>query len=215
MSTEVDYTLKILLAGDSRVGKTSFINVIQKNDHFFSTSTIGVDFTTLYYTLHDRNIKVNIWDTSGKTRFHSIIRTYFRDICAIVLMFDVTKPDSFSHLDDWLNLLLYETKCHHTHPILLLGNKNDMVNRIDNVKLNEFIDTYNVTYREISCKQDSHLEEIFTSFISKIITNDPDDDCHGIKTLNESSSSASSPTLTTSLLQNQKPKKKSNCCNIF
>jgi len=47
-----------------------------------------------------------------------------------------------------------------------------MINRLDSVKLNEFIDTYNVTYREISRRPDSHLEEIFTSFISKIITND-------------------------------------------
>ena len=109
-------------------------NVIQKNEQFFSTSIIGVDFTTLYNALHDRNIKVNIWDTSCKTRFHSIIRT--------------------------------------------------------------------------------HLEEIFTSFISKIVINNQDDYCSGIKILNESSThtssssaSASSPTLITALLQNRKPTK--------
>lgn len=96
----------------------------------FSTSTIGVNFTPLYYTLHDRNIKVNIWDRSGKTRFHSIIRT--------------------------------------------------------------------------------HLEEIFTSFISKIVINNQDDYCSGIKISNESSTltpSSSSSALITALLQNRKPTK--------
>ena len=93
-----------------------------------------MDFTPLYYALHDRNITMNIWDTSGKTRVHSIIRT--------------------------------------------------------------------------------HLEEIFTSFISKIVINNEDDYCSGIKILNESSThtssssaSASSPTLITALLQNRKPTK--------
>lgn len=211
MSYDIDYTLKILLAGDSRVGKTSFFNKIQKNEYFLSKSTIGVDFTTLYYIFDDKHIKVNMWDTSGKTRFHTIIRTYFRDICGLILMFDVTKPETFTHLNDWLNLLLCETKCYHTHPILLLGNKNDAINKIDTVKLNEFIDKYNMTYQEISCKQDSHLEEIFISFISEIINSDNVEHCYGIKIY----TNELSPTLTTTLLQKQKPTKKATCCNII
>jgi hypothetical protein len=63
-----------------------------------------------------------------------------------------------------------------------------MINRLDSVKLNEFIVKYNMTYREISRRPYSHLEEIFTSFISKIITNDQTNECYGIKILNESSS---------------------------
>lgn len=92
-----------------------------------------------------------------------------------------------------------------------------MINRVDSVKLNEFIVKYSMTYRKMYRRPYSHLEEIFTSFISKIITNDHTNEGYGIKILNESSSSASasSPTLITALLQNRKPTKKSNCCNIF
>ena len=136
--------------------------------------------------------------------------SYFRDVCGIILVFDVSNPDTFLHLDNWLKILIYETKCQNNHPILLLGNKNDKLNRIDKNTLDEFILRYNLTYREISCKYDSHLEEIFTLFVTQIIEGDNINDCYGIKTSN-----TPVMTLTTKVLHNHETIKPVKCCNIL
>tara|TARA_B110000037_G_scaffold196649_1_gene234062 strand:+ start:1269 stop:1907 length:639 start_codon:yes stop_codon:yes gene_type:complete len=183
MTNEIDYTLKLLILGGTNVGKTSFFNKIQNNSAYFSESTIGVDFTKMYYHINNKQIKVNIWDTTGQDDFHTIIRSYFRDICGIVLMFDVSKPETCKKLECWLKILLHDQACCHDHPILLLGNKGDLQNNTDAVEIDKLIQQYKLSYREISCKTDTytHLEEIFTSFLREIMESGYVDDCCGIK----------------------------------
>ena len=183
MPHEIDYTLKLLLVGGTNVGKTSFFNKIQNNIAYFSESTIGVDFTKLYYHINNKHIKLNVWATTGQDRFHTVIRSYFRDTCGIVLMFDVSKPETCKKLECWLKILLQDQACSHTHPILLLGNKGDLQNNTDVLEIYKLIRQYKLSYREISCKIDTstHLEEIFTSFLREIMESGYVDDCCGIK----------------------------------
>jgi small GTP-binding protein len=212
MTNEIDYTLKLLIVGDTNVGKTTFFNKIRNNRAYFSGSTIGVDFTNMYYTIRNKPVKLIVWDTAGQERFNSIVRSYFRDTCGIILMIDVSKPDTYKKIEGWLKSWLHEQICSHTHPILLLGNKCDLLHQPDTTEIDRLIQQYNVSYREISCKDDTqlHLEEIFTSFIGEIMDCEYIDDCQGIK---KKGADRSSITLMDKF--DSKPSIKSeNCCNI-
>ena len=184
--TVPEYILKTILVGDSKVGKTSFLNLLQNNICLKTNTTLGVDFANLYFNINDTCIKMNVWDTAGQERFITIVRSYFRNICGIILMFDVSKPETFVNLKKWMNIIEYENICSHKHPILLIGNKNDLINNIDNNQLNKFISKYNVIYREISCKKQTPLEESMTLFIGTIFKTLNVNDCNGMMTCQDS-----------------------------
>lgn len=184
MSSQADYTFKLILAGDTQVGKTSFFQTLQdiRQSRIDTTTTIGVDLAVLHYNINNKHVKIQLWDTAGQERFQSIARTYFRNICGIVLMFDVSKPETFYSLKKWIDIIEYENKCEHNHPVLLLGNKSELINKINKSELDEFIDSHNINYKEISCKQyNIHLEEIFVSFVSLILEEGSPDTCNGVQ----------------------------------
>lgn len=180
-----EYTLKTILIGDSKVGKTSFLKLLQNSVNKKTVTTIGVDFASLYYNINDTSVKINVWDTAGQDRFVNIVRSYFRSICSIILMFDVSKPESLINLEKWMQLIEYENSCSHKHPILLIGNKTDLGNKVDEFQLNSFINKYNkynVIYREISCKKSSPSEELMATLISNVLNSINNYECNGIIT---------------------------------
>lgn len=190
---EPEYTLKTILIGDSKVGKTSFLKILQNSVNKKTVTTIGVDFASLYYNINDTSVKINVWDTAGQDRFVNIVRSYFRSICSIILMFDVSNPDSLINLEKWMKLIEYENLCSHKHPILLIGNKTDLGN-VDKLQVNNFINKYNkynVIYREISCKNCSPLEELMATLISNVLNSVDNYECNGIITHNSIHSSFS------------------------
>ena len=128
MSNEFDYKLKLILVGDTNVGKSSFFNILKNEDTVFTSSTVGVDFTSKIYYIKNNKIKITIWDTGGQEKFECIVRSYFRELSCVILMFDLTKIDSFNNLEKWLKLIELENHCDHNHSILLLGNKKDINN---------------------------------------------------------------------------------------
>ena len=186
-----EYTLKTILVGDSKVGKTSFLNLLNNKPFNKTTTTIGVDFASLYFNINNTYVKLNVWDTAGQERFVNIVRSYFHSICSIILLFDVSKPETLVNLEKWMEIIEYENTCFHKHSILLIGNKNDLTNNIDELQLNNFINKYNVIYREISCRNSSTLEETITLFISTILKTLNVNDCNGIISQDSFSSSFS------------------------
>ena len=186
MSSDFDYKLKLILVGDTNVGKSSFFNILKNDKPTFTSSTVGVDFTSKIYNIKNNKIKITMWDTGGQEKFECIVRSYFRELSCVVLMFDLTKMDSFNNLEKWLKLIELENQCDHKHSILLLGNKKDINNRvIFNVDIDNFIASRDIMYKEVSCKTDSDLESIFTVFIEKILSNDYINHCKGIQLTNE------------------------------
>ena len=107
MTSQADYTFKLILAGDTQVGKTSFFQTLQdiRQSRIDTTTTIGVDLTVLHYNINNKQVKIQLWDTAGQERFQSIARTYFRNICGIILMFDVSKPETFYSLKKWIDII--------------------------------------------------------------------------------------------------------------
>lgn len=130
MATGFNYVFKFILIGDSGVGKSclllQFTDKRFKNDHDL---TIGVEFGSKVVSLGSENVKLQIWDTvfptqAGQESFRSITRSYYRSAVSALLVFDLTKRDSFESLGDWLA----ETKsnANPTLSVTLVGNKADL-----------------------------------------------------------------------------------------
>jgi len=182
MSSDFDYKLKLILVGDTNVGKSSFFNILKKEEPTFTSSTVGVDFSSKIYNIKNNKIKITIWDTGGQEKFECIVRSYFRELSGVILMFDLTKMDSFNNLEKWLKLIELENQCDHKHSILLMGNKKDINNRvIFNIDIDKFIASRDIMYREVSCKTDSDLEDMFTVFIEKILSKGYINNCKGTR----------------------------------
>ncbi|XP_063406363.1 ras-related protein Rab-43-like [Mytilus trossulus] len=126
MGDVYDYLFKIIAVGDNDVGKTSFIKRFTTG-HFQGNmkSTIGVDFSVHTLQLDSKIVKLQIWDTAGQERFRSIIRRYFRNAHAALVMYDVTNTESLQSCIGWINDV--RIKCGEDIPQILLGNKCDKV----------------------------------------------------------------------------------------
>merc|ERR1712137_273125 len=99
-----DISLKLLLIGDSAVGKTCML--LRFSDDTFSTdmvSTIGVDYKTKYIPLDGKTVKLQVWDTAGQERFRNITHAYYRGAKGIFLVYDVTNELSFRHVKEWMD----------------------------------------------------------------------------------------------------------------
>ena len=125
----MNYQIKLLMIGDSGVGKTSML-LRYSNDAFSSSflSTIGVDFKIKYLTIDDKNVKLQIWDTAGAERFRTITTSYFRGAQGILLVYDVTDRNSFNNVSSWLAQINKHADTNVN--IVLVGNKCDSENRL-------------------------------------------------------------------------------------
>jgi len=124
-SSEFNYSLvKLLIIGDSKVGKSSI--VLQFVDSKFDptcAATIGVDFRTKILTIDNEKIKVDVWDTAGQERFRTITKSYYRSAMGVLLVYDVTDINSFGSIRDWLRDI--KTNASEDMVIMLVGNKID------------------------------------------------------------------------------------------
>jgi small GTP-binding protein len=185
MSYEIDKKVKIVLVGDTNVGKTTLFNKLRCEDYVKESPTIGVDFTVLRKNINNEKIKINIWDTAGQERFKSIVRSYFREISGAILIFDLSEYSSYINIQNWLNLINQENTCDHNHPVLLIGNKSDKRQIINNKDIEKIIQSELVIYKEVSIINESYdsLEGLVTKLIEKILLNA--NTCNGITSFND------------------------------
>ncbi|MEJ2294828.1 MAG: GTP-binding protein [Candidatus Lokiarchaeota archaeon] len=123
MST-YDYTFKILLLGDASVGKTSFTkrycyNIFNPSERL----TIGVDFHVKLVELHEKRIKLQIWDVGGEERFRFLLPTYCLGANAAFLLYDITRPQTLDNISEWVNIVRQKGG---KIPIMLVGSKIDL-----------------------------------------------------------------------------------------
>ena len=123
-----DYSFKIVLIGDSGVGKSCILLRFADdkfNDNFYTT--IGVDFRFKSVEVDNKAIKYEIWDTAGQERFKTITSAYYRGADCVLIVYDVTDRASFNHIPDWIEEV---NKLNKDDPlILVLGNKSDLENK--------------------------------------------------------------------------------------
>eukprot|EP01121_Diplochlamys_sp_Union-15-3_P015268 TRINITY_DN5011_c0_g4_i1.p1 TRINITY_DN5011_c0_g4~~TRINITY_DN5011_c0_g4_i1.p1 ORF type:complete len:209 (+),score=28.13 TRINITY_DN5011_c0_g4_i1:85-711(+) len=161
--------IKILLIGDSGVGKSSLLLRFADNtftDSFIST--IGVDFKTKNIDIDGRNIKLQIWDTAGQERFRTITSSYYRGANGIVVVYDITNLETFKNVQKWLQEI-DRYACENVFKVLV-GNKCDLVNerKVPAQTAKEFADQLNLLCIEASAKEAKNVDEAFLRMAKEI-----------------------------------------------
>jgi len=168
-ATEYDYLFKLLLIGDSGVGKSCLL--LRFADHTYTESyisTIGVDFKIRTIDLDGKTIKLQIWDTAGQERFRTITSSYYRGAHGIIVVYDVTDPESYNNVKQWLNEIdryASENVCK-----LLVGNKCDLMSKksVDYDTAKEFADKLDIPFLETSAKAATNVEKAFLTMAAEI-----------------------------------------------
>lgn len=171
-ATPYDHQLKLLLIGDSAVGKSSIL--LRFTDDTFSdkhAATIGVDFKTRDMNFQGRRIRTTVWDTAGQEKFRSLTSSYYRGTHGIVLVYDVTNRDSFQHVEDWLQEI--ETYCSEDECVkLLVGNKIDLEARaVTSEEGQRFAREKNMVFIETSAKTTAGIRQTFEELVQKVLEN--------------------------------------------
>eukprot|EP01098_Paradermamoeba_levis_P014803 TRINITY_DN723_c0_g1_i3.p2 TRINITY_DN723_c0_g1~~TRINITY_DN723_c0_g1_i3.p2 ORF type:complete len:217 (+),score=60.90 TRINITY_DN723_c0_g1_i3:218-868(+) len=164
-----DYLIKLLLIGDSGVGKSCLL--LRFSDDSFTPSfitTIGIDFKIRTIELDGKKIKLQIWDTAGQERFRTITTAYYRGAMGILLVYDVTDEKSFGNIRNWIRNI----EQHATNDVnkILIGNKCDMVDKkvVDENRGNALANEFGIKFLETSAKNSINVEEAFISLARDI-----------------------------------------------
>jgi Ras-related protein Rab-10 len=165
-----DLLFKLLLIGDSGVGKTCVL--FRFSDDTFNTtfiSTIGIDFKIKTVELQGKKIKLQIWDTAGQERFHTITTSYYRGANGILLVYDITNPKSFDNISKWLRNI----NEHASEDVerMLIGNKCDMEEKrlISKERGEKVAEENGIKFYETSAKENVNIEHAFITLAEDIL----------------------------------------------
>ncbi|EDV29919.1 Ras-related protein Rab-1A [Trichoplax sp. H2] len=169
MNPEYDFLFKLLLIGDSGVGKSCLLLRFADDTYTESyISTIGVDFKIRTIELDGKTIKLQIWDTAGQERFRTITSSYYRGAHGIIVVYDVTDQVSFNNVKQWLQEI-DRYACENVNK-LLVGNKCDLTSKkvIDYVTAKEYADALDIPFLETSAKNATNVEQAFLTMAAEI-----------------------------------------------
>ena len=166
--------LKVIVLGDSGVGKTSLIN--QFVNKTFSSQyklTIGTDCLTKDVIIDSRHVTLQIWDTAGQERFRSLNASFYRGADCCILTYDVSNSSSFKSLDSWIDEFLIQSSSQNPEnfPFVVIGNKVDLENReISTNKAKTWCENRNdIPYFETSAKKGQNIEDAFRTIAIKAL----------------------------------------------
>jgi len=168
-SLNYDYLIKLLLIGDSGVGKSCLLLRFADDTYTESyISTIGVDFKIRTIEIGGKSIKLQIWDTAGQERFRTITSSYYRGAHGIIVVYDVTDQASFSNVKQWLQEI-DRYACENVNK-LLVGNKCDLTTKkvVDYNTAKEFADGLGIPFLETSAKNSTNVEDAFITMATEI-----------------------------------------------
>jgi len=164
-----DYKIKIIVVGDSGVGKTNLINRFA-SDKFDTNSkaTIGVEFVYKALKINKDVIKVEVWDTAGEERYRAITSSYYKGAKGAIIVYDITNEDSFKNVEIWMNEVI--KKGQKGMQLLLIGNKKDLVNDrlVSEEKGIEKAKELNMHLFEASALEKTNVNEAFNYLMREI-----------------------------------------------
>ncbi|KAL5110713.1 Ras-related protein Rab-8B [Taenia solium] len=171
MTRNYDYLFKLLLIGDSGVGKTSLL--FQFTEEQFNATfiaTIGIDFKIRTIDVDGKKIKLQIWDTAGQERFRTITTAYYRGAMGIMLVYDITQYQSFRNIKQWLTNI--DDHANSDVERMLLGNKCDMVSQrqVTKEEAQEFAKNHSIEFLETSAKEGENVTVAFRMLAQAIKT---------------------------------------------
>ena len=159
-------TYKIVLVGDSCVGKSSIVNKFVYNSfQKYQETTIGASFAAKNILIDDQKSRIQIWDTAGQERYKSLVPMYYKNASAALIVYDLTEKKTFDNAMIWFEEITKNTeKC----LIALVGNKYDLENQIDKKEIEEYVNKNNILHIEVSAKNGLNIENLFTKIVKKI-----------------------------------------------
>jgi small GTP-binding protein len=157
-----DYIIKYIIIGDTGVGKSCLL--LQFTDRRFQQAhdlTIGVEFGARFVDVEGKKIKLQIWDTAGQESFRSITRSYYRGAAGALLVYDITRRETFDHLLIWLEDARQHSNSNTT--IMLIGNKSDLESKraVSYAEGEAFAQQHGLFFMETSAKTADNVEESF------------------------------------------------------
>lgn len=166
---KIDYVFKVVLIGDSAVGKSQLLARFARNEFSLdSKATIGVEFQTKTLVIDHKTVKAQIWDTAGQERYRAVTSAYYRGAVGAMLVYDMTKRQSFDHMARWLE----ELKGHADKNIviMLIGNKSDLgtLRAVPVEDAQEFAQRENLFFMETSALEATNVETAFLTILTNI-----------------------------------------------
>ena len=175
VQSDFETLIKLAIIGDSNIGKSNFLfQFIEGQFSPLHVATIGFDYKSKIITLPESNrvVKLQIWDTAGQEKYMSINKNLFQRVQGVILMYDITKHETFEHLDTWLNLIKQMT---NDIPIVLVGNKLDQEDSIENGRAVEYTEgedfarENNFEFFETSALDGTNVDKIFSTIAEKVL----------------------------------------------
>jgi len=173
-SQTYDYLIKLLMLGNSNVGKTCIMRrFIDDSFSPFVISSIAIDFTIKTITIEGKIVKLQIWDTAGQERYQSMARFYYRGAMGIVLVYDITDMQSFCSIPKWVRDI--EEYSASNVKKILIGNKcdNDKGRLVTFEEGKHLASKYNMGFYEMSAKKDVNVSKSFVTICQEIINSLP------------------------------------------
>ncbi|KAK4770797.1 hypothetical protein SAY87_031329 [Trapa incisa] len=166
---DYDYLFKVVLIGDSGVGKSNLLTRFSRNEFSLeSKSTIGVEFATRCISVDDKVVKAQIWDTAGQERYRAITSAYYRGAVGALLVYDITRHITFENIERWLKELRDHTDSNIA--IMLVGNKADLrhLRAVSAEDASAFAERENTFFMETSALESLNVENAFTEVLTRI-----------------------------------------------
>ena len=170
-----DMIFKVVLIGDTSVGKTNILSKYLTNDFDpDSKATVGVEFGTKNFKIEDNIVKVQIWDTAGQERYRSITNAYYKGAKGSLLVYDITNPKTFESIDRWLSDL--KVNGDENISVVLLGNKSDLESdrKVSTQQGKEKAEFYKLAFLETSALNGNNIDKAFSELITDVYKNHHD-----------------------------------------
>ncbi|KAH9842956.1 GTPase [Rhodofomes roseus] len=164
-----DYLFKVVLIGDSGVGKSNLLSRFTRNEFNLETkSTIGVEFATRSITVDGKTLKAQIWDTAGQERYRAITAAYYRGAVGALLVYDISKHQTYVNVTRWLKELRDHADSNIV--IMLVGNKSDLkhLRAVPTDEAKAFAAENNLSFMETSALDASNVESAFQTILTDI-----------------------------------------------
>ncbi|XP_022739326.1 ras-related protein Rab11A [Durio zibethinus] len=168
-SQKIDYVFKVVLIGDSAVGKSQILARFARNEFSLdSKATIGVEFQTRTLVIEHKSVKAQIWDTAGQERYRAVTSAYYRGAVGAMLVYDITKRQTFDHIPRWLEEL--RGHADKNIVIILIGNKSDLENQraVPTEDAKEFAQKEGLFFLETSALEATNVEAAFLTVLTEI-----------------------------------------------
>eukprot|EP00911_Craspedida_sp_UC1_P002148 UC1_evm1s1652 len=166
---EYDFLFKVVLIGDSGVGKSNLLSRFTRNEfNLESKSTIGVEFATRSIEVDGKTIKTQIWDTAGQERYRAITSAYYRGAVGALLVYDIAKNLTYENVERWLKELRDHADSNIV--IMLVGNKSDLrhLRAVPIEEAKKFAEDNQLSFIETSALDSTNVESAFHNILSEI-----------------------------------------------